>query len=282
MIASVAAVVGLCLFVAALVWLRRCDHRADARIRVELINDAGPPDECFDPAMIEALPEPARRYFSYMICPGARLRTAVEIEMDGQLGLGDRTAPRYRDMSAVQLLAPPFGLVWKLRAGFISGSDGVRQSQSWTRFWLFGLVPLVRTGGGHDHLRSAFGRVVAEAAIWAPASLLPGKGVTWTALDWHSARATLELAGMTQSVDITVAADGQPLRVVVQRWSDVNPGKEFREQPFGGDLAGFVDVGGFRLPTVVAGGNHFGTDAYFPFYKVRVLAFRFPVAGAKE
>lgn len=41
-------------------------------------------------------------------------------------------------------------------------------------------------------------------------------------------------------------------------------------QPLGGVLSGYRDFGGFRLPAHVEAGNHFGTDAYFPFFVVDV------------
>ncbi|MEQ9561862.1 MAG: hypothetical protein RLN69_05025, partial [Woeseiaceae bacterium] len=60
----------------------------------------------FEPSMIAALPEPARRYFLYTIAVGAPLRTVVEIRMAGELGLGTKDKPNYLPMQAEQLLAP--------------------------------------------------------------------------------------------------------------------------------------------------------------------------------
>lgn len=77
--------------------------------------------------------------------------------------------------------------------------------------------------------------MVAEGAFWTPAALLPGKHV---------------------------------------RWSNENPDRRYRLQPFGGYLADFREFGGYRLPASVEGGNHFGTDAYFPFYKATVTEVR--------
>lgn len=225
-------------------WL---DRRADDLARKRLMKVAGPAAAAFDPAMIEGLPEPAQRYFLYMIEPGAPLRRAVEIEMTGEIEFGTKERPDYRPMSARQILAPPHGMVWRAKAGSISGSDGATPDSSWTRFWLFGLVPVVRVSRNDDHRRSAFGRVIAEAALWAPASLLPGENVTWAPLDATSARAIVRFGEFTQAVDITVAEDGRPIRSLIQRWSNENPDKVFREQPFGGDMSEFRTFGGYRL-----------------------------------
>jgi len=260
-----------------LVW-RGMDRRADAATWQALSRTAGTAQEVFDPATVESLPEPAQRYFRYTIRPGTVLHRAVEIEMAGMLGLGTRQQPGYRAMTARQILVPPDGLVWKLDAGAIAGSDAATPDGSWTRFWLFGIVPVVRVGNNADHRRSAFGRVIAEGAFWAPASLLPGDHVEWQPLDDDRARAVVTYAGLEQAVDITGADNGQPTRVVIQRWSNENADKTYREQPFGGVLSSFREFAGYRLPTVVEGGNHIGTDDYFPFFKANVTAIRFPAA----
>lgn len=267
----------LLIVLATLAAWRQFDRRADAQAWNELVTAAGGRQGSYDVAMVSDLPEPARRYFNYMIEPGTALYTAVELHMTGQIGRGTREAPGYRAMQAQQILAPPHGLVWQLESGPLSGSDAALPAQSWTRFWLFGVFPVVRAGGP-DHRRSAFGRIVAEAAMWAPASLLPSEHVRWEALDANSAQAVLRFGDLVQAVDITVDESGAPSQVVIQRWSNENAEATFREQPFGGELSEFRRFGGYRLPTRVEGGNHFGTPDYFPFFIAEIGYFRFPAA----
>jgi hypothetical protein len=258
---------------AALALWRAADRRTDARTWASLA-DLPQPEGTFDPAMVANLPDPARRYFLYTIAPGTALHTTAVIEMGGEIGMGTRAAPGYRPMRARQILSPR-GFVWELDAGLIGGSDGMTPDTSWTRFRLAGLLPIVRVGGNADHFRSAFGRVVAEGTFWTPAALLPGPGITWEAVDADTARVTVTARGLAQPVEITVAPDGRPLRVVLPRWSNANPDKAWRLQPFGGDLAEFRSFEGYRLPTAVDGGNLIGTEDYFPFFKARVSAIRF-------
>jgi len=265
---------------AARVW--RCnDRRADQQAWSQLLELGRGESSCYHPALVADLPEPARRFFNYTIAPGTALTSVVEIDMTGELGLGTRDQSGYRPMQARQLLAPPHGLVWQLRSGPVSGSDGITSATSWTRFWLLNLVPVVRVSGP-DHHRSAFGRVVAEAAFWAPASLLPGPHVHWEALDHHSARALMRGEKFSQAVELTVNEEGAPTRVVIQRWTNANPEKAYREQPFGGYLSEFRDFGGYRLPTCVEGGNLIDTPDYFPFYRARVTAVRFPLCESRH
>jgi len=269
------------VLMAGLAGWRGLDLRTDSTVWNRLINTESGDRRTYDPAMVADLPEPARRYFNYCIQPGTPIHNVVEIDMTGELGLGSKDEPNYRPMQAWQILAPPHGLVWKLKTGTISGSDGTTPQNSWTRFWLFGLVPVVRASGP-DHHRSAFGRVVAEGAFWAPASLLPGEHVRWEALDDTSARAIVRFGDFEQAVDIIVDESGAPRRVIIQRWSNLNPEKEFRAQPFGGELSKFEDFGGYRLPTRAEGGNHIGTPDYFPFFKADVTAIRFPAGQSTK
>ena len=270
-----AVLVFMAFVVAGLGVWRWNDARNDRAVWRGLAGLSRPSPVEFDPDMVAGLPEPARRFFLYAISPGAPLRRIVEIEMSGKLGLGTREAPNYKPMRARQILAASHGLVWRLKTGAISGSDGVNDETSWTRFWLLGLIPVVRAGGDEDHYRSAMGRVAAEAIFWTPAAMLPGASVRWTSRGGDAARAIIRIGNFDHVVDVTVAADGRPTAVVLQRWSSENPDKTYRLQPFGGKLSGFRDFDGYRLPTHVEAGNLFGTDGYFPFYTADVSAIRF-------
>ena len=157
----------------------------------------------------------------------------------------------------------------------IFGSDGFEGSKSWVRFWLLNLIPVVRAGGGPDHARSAFGRLVAESVFFTPAALLPRNGVMWQPVSRDVARATVNLRGMDQTVDISVDEDGRPRTVVIPRWSNANPEKEYRLQHFGGTLSEFRRFDGYTLPARIEGGNFIGTPDYFPFYKARIESIRF-------
>lgn len=261
----------------ALLWLwRQMDRRSDLAAMQQLMTAQPERPACFDLAMVAGLPEPARRYFAYTIEPGTPLYTVADIVMDGCFGMGERDKPGYLRMAARQVLALPKGFVWQMRAGRglmrLSGSD----SQRWTRFWLMEVIPVARMGGTPDHTRSAFGRYVAEAVFWTPAAMLPGPGVRWELVDVNTARVTVRHNRLEQSADVTVAEDGQPTQVSFARWSDANPDKVHRLQPFGGFLSEFRTFGGFRLPTHVEAGNFFGTEDYFPFFIVRVTGITFP------
>lgn len=262
----------------ALVVLRIRDERSDRAewLRLARVQPSDPAR--FHPDQVAELPEPARRYFAYAIQEGAPLRPVAEIDMQGQFSLGTQEDPAYQPMTARQILAAPEGFIWTMRTRGgvpISGSDAA----SWTRFRLFALFPVARQGGDADHTRSAFGRYVAEAVFWTPAALLPRAGVTWAPIDGDTARVTFRHRGLEQSVDVTVDEEGRPVQVSFARWSDANPDKVHRLQPFGGYLSDFREVEGYRLPFRVEAGHGFGTRAYFPFFLADVTEIRFPRAA---
>lgn len=262
----------LLLGLAILVFLdRRADRKEWERLAALQPDAPG----VFGKEMVADLPEPARRYFTNAIKPGTALLPVAVIEMTGQFSLGSKDDPRYQPMEARQILAAPEGFVWAMRTtgGMpVAGSD----SGLWTRFRIFGLVPVARAGGDPDHARSAFGRYVSEAVIWSPAALLPGPDVTWTEVDDDTARVTVRHGGLSQTADVAVDAEGRPEVVSFERWTNANPDKAFRLQPFGAVMSDFREVGGYRLPFHVEAGNMFGTDEYFPFFIADVLEIRFP------
>lgn len=270
------------LFVISVFFLalwRQRDHRADHAEITRLVATQPQTPSRFSASMVAALPEPARRFLTFAITDGTPLYTVAEITMSGKFSLGSKDAPNYIDMHATQVLAAPHGFIWKMSGGSgltsLSGSD----SGSWTRFWLAGLLPVARLGNDSDHSRAAFGRCVAESVFWTPAVLL-SDDVKWDRVDDDTVCFSITHHGISQSVEITIDDQGQPLSVAFQRWSNANPDQMYRFQPFGGILSEFREFQGFRVPTHVEAGNFFGTDDYFPFYIADVTAITFPLRDA--
>lgn len=231
MLLGVIVAVLLVLVLVMQAW-RLADQRAADAAWAQLGAAAHTPPEVFDPAMVDELPEAARRYFLYTIAPGAPLHRVSEIRMEGEIGLGNQATPGYQPMQVRQVLAPPHGFVWVLeRTGSgamrMRGFDGMAGERSWTRFWLNWTLPVVRAGNDDNHLRSSFGRVVAEAVFWAPAALLPQYGVRWEEGDTpNQARAVVTHGALAQRLEIEIAEDGRLLWVMIPRWSNANPERE--------------------------------------------------------
>ena len=107
-------------------------------------------------------------------------------------------------LQARQVLSAPQGFIWKMATAgalpVLSGSD----TDSWTRFWLADVIPVARMGGNNDHQRAAFGRYVAEAVFWSPASLLPSETVSWRAITEQQIEVNVSKGRLTQSVNVII------------------------------------------------------------------------------
>jgi hypothetical protein len=249
---------------------RQANDEAESALAA-IAGRAKPPIGTFDLAMVARLPEIAQRYFAHAIALGTPLRTTVQLEMQGTFLLGDKAKFQTYAMTARQILAPPSEFVWlpSMRSGIvhISGSDALVQGAGWTRFWINGLLLIVNQQSSPNLNRSAFTRSAMEA-IWAPASLLPADGVTWEQTGPNKAR--LNFTTGIEPVDMTLDLDGRVLEVVAMRWSDANPDKTFRLQPFGGSMEAETSFQGFTIPSLIKVGNHFGTDDYLPFFQAQI------------
>jgi hypothetical protein len=252
-------------------WLHAADRRQAQQVweALEAAADSNPPP--YDPQMVADLPEIARRYFEHAIEPGTPLHRVVRLEMEGTFVLNGNSMP----MRARQILAPPAeGFVWQAEVGAglmrFAGSDSHHAPaggpvDSWTKFWLRGLVPLARIGTSPDHARAAATRTMLEA-VWAPASLLPQFGVHWTQTGANGAEIRFDAAPDIEPMQMTLDAEGNPTEVVAQRWTDANPERVYRRQPFGGRMLETGRFAGFTIPRRVELGNLYGTSDYVPFF----------------
>jgi hypothetical protein len=257
---------GLIVGAAGLLILRARDLGEARRVRGGLERPDGVRGERFRPEMVDDLPEPARRYFLHAIRPGTELASSVVLEMDGQIRL--QPDGPWLPMQARQVLGPPRGLVWEATAGRglmrFAGADTCAEGRGRMIFRLWDWIPIVQ-GDGPDLSRSARGRLAGEA-IWSPAALLPGRGVTWEPVDGRSARATQVVDGEPIPMTLTVEADGRLRSVTMERWGDKTDDGRYAPIPFGFEVLEERDFGGYTIPSRAAGGWWFGTDRYFDFF----------------
>lgn len=255
-------------------WVHGRDVAQHDRVWAALLlgRETRPP--VFDMAMVKGLPPLAQRYFARAIRPGTPLHGTIRLEMSGTFTLNGNALP----MRARQILAPPGrGFVWQAEIGAglmrFAGSDGYLSdpsgAESWTKFWLRGLVPLARVGGTSDHARAAATRAMLEA-LWVPATLLPQMGATWVETGPDTAEIRFAATPDLPPMQVRLNADGDMIEAWALRWSDANPDKTYRLQPFGGRMLDWAEFQGFRIPARVELGNHWGTPDYAPFFHADV------------
>jgi len=238
----------------------------------------------FHPSMTDGLPAPARRYLRHTFAPGAPLYRSARLSMHGSIRLqpGSAALP----MQAEQVLAPPYGFVWKAVAGtwrmWFRGFDRYDRGDGSMRWWLYGVLPIV-SASGPDVTRSAAGRLGGEA-VFVPALLLPANGASWEAVDDDRARVTLAVGDETVSSVLTVDAEGRLQTVVLRRWrtDGDEPGYDrFVVDRFGEERT----TNGVTIPTRFRAGWRLGDPDAFPFFHAAIDSIQFgtsPAGGARS
>ena len=248
----------------------RRDARATDRLWADLALGPDQPTAIFDPAMTDGLPALARRYLCHAIAPGTPLSPVVELAMEGTFILNQRALK----MRASEILAPGRGFVWKAQVGRwplgFSGSDAWRSDgDSWTRFRLAGLVPLVAEGGSADHALSCAARLALET-VWAPMALLPQAGAVWHQTGPDRADIIFPDQPALKPISLRLDGQGRVIEAVTLRWSNANPSRNWAWQPFGGRMTAWRSFDGLTVPSEVEIGNHWGTAQWSPFFKATI------------
>jgi Family of unknown function (DUF6544) len=232
--------------------------------------EAAPTLQVFTEDMVSDLPAPARRYLLHAIRPGTPLASSVSLEMRGIMRL--KPVQEWMPMKARQILAPPKGFVWRAEVGDglmrFSGGDHYANGSGRVRFWLWGVIPLVKQEG-LDVSRAALGRLICET-IWLPSSLLPQRGVKWEASGNESARATMKIGEETITLDLFIESDGRLREIRTMRWGDRTEDGSYGHIPFGGQIQEERAFGGYTIPSKVGVGWWIGTGRYFEFFRAQI------------
>ncbi len=261
----------LLLLAAAGMALLRSARRRESETERIWSTLAGPTNQgAFDPSSVDDLPPPARRYLRRAIAPGTTLRTTLQLTMHGAIRLKDGAEPL--PMQADQILAPPHGFVWRARVAKgpmrIRGFDRYGLGKGVGRWWLYGIIPIVR-GSGRDVDRSAAGRLAGESVL-VPASLLPGSGARWEPVDDRSARVTVAVDGEAVTLTLTIDTDGRLERVSFMRWQGDNAqGSKSSPGYVRFDVDQWTDertFDGYTIPTRFRAGWRLGETDEFPFF----------------
>lgn len=260
---------GAALGGAALFGARRMRADREVARRMRALT-ASPSKERFDPRSVADQPEPVRRYFLHALAEGAPLDTAVRLSMRGQIRIGVGGA--WQRMRAEEILAPPRGFVWKVLAGEgltrVAGADWLEGGAAGVQFFALGFVPVARASG-FDVDRSAAGRLALES-IWAPAALLPERGVRWEVEGPDAIRASMRIAGEPHSLTLALDDAGGVRAVTGLRWGSLAEKEPHSWIPFGADVDGERTFGGVTIPSAVRVAWWYGTERVFEFFRAEV------------
>jgi hypothetical protein len=178
-------------------------------------------------AQHEDLPDPVERYFRFALTPGQPLVRHAFIRWSGELLMFGSSG--WRPFNAEQhfsAYAP--GYVWdanvrmvpflpvRIRDSYIDGAGASEASVA-------SLFPLKGQRGTRKVAEASLMRYLAEA-VWLPTALLPRPGLSWSAIDADTARATLTHRGLSAAVDFRFGAAGGIVSCSADRYRAVGSG----------------------------------------------------------
>ena len=173
------------------------------------------------------LPDPVRRYFRNVLRNGQRMIRTARLTQRGEFLVKERP-PKWGAFSASHLAAvSPPSFDWDARIAWAPGMkvfvrDAYLAGAGLLHAAAFGVLTLTKQRGTPELAEGELMRYLAETP-WYPTALLPGHGVSWTAIDDSSARATLTDGATTVSLDFTFDNDGLITGVWSSaRYRDVN------------------------------------------------------------
>jgi uncharacterized protein DUF6920 len=200
-------------------------------------------------AELDALPPIVARYFRFALPAGQHPILEARLSQTGEFSLDDGRSWKAFDAIEEFHVDPP-GFVWDARIHMAPGVDVfVRDSyvarEGAMRGRIAGLVPVVDMGGTPQMAEGALQRYLAEA-VWLPTALLPSAGVVWSAIDEHSARATLTDGAVSASFDFRFGPDGEITGGATTRYRDVK-GRMVRTR-WDGLFSRYARVHGVMIP----------------------------------
>jgi hypothetical protein len=126
-----------------------------------------------------------------------------------------------------------------VRDGFVSGNGFMRGA-------IAGVATVANEHDTPEIAAAALQRYLAEA-VWFPSALLPREGVTWSAVNDTTARATLSAHGVTVSLDFRFGADGMVSSVYTPARYRAENG-DHSTMPWLGHFGAYEEHGGVRIP----------------------------------
>lgn len=205
----------------------------------------------YDPREIEGLPAPVQRYFSTVLTPGQAIVTAATLEHTGRFNLS-ATGEQWKPFTSRQrVIVQRPGFLWDARIAMAPGvsvrvHDSYADGEGLLHAAVFGLFSVADLRGGGELARGELMRFFAEAA-WYPTALLPSQGVRWTAVDGHSAKATLTDGALSITLLFRFDASGLMTSMRAEARGRI-VGNEVSSAPWEGTWANHQRVDGMTVP----------------------------------
>ncbi len=204
-----------------------------------------------DFSALDSLPAPVARYLRLVLTDGQPLIRTARLRETGcfHLRQADKTGCHFRAKQYVGVQPP--GFIWDARICMLPGltiwvRDGYLAGKGWMLGRLAGLLPMINASDRVELHAGALQRYLAEA-VWFPTALLPEAGVTWSAIDEHSALASLHDGDTDVCLTFHFNEQGEACSVSTPgRYRELN-GK-YVLTPWIGHFRNYHQYAGMRIP----------------------------------
>lgn len=205
----------------------------------------------FNPSELEGLPEPVQRYLRTVLAEGIPLVRCARLKQEGEFLVRPESNGWVPFRAEQTVGVNPAVFVWDARMALVPGidirvRDAFAAGRGFMHASILALVPLVSAEGTPGLSVGALQRYLAEAA-WFPTALLPSQGVSWTAIDASSAKATLDASGVRVSLVFRFSDDGL-IQSVYAPDRPRSVGDREVPTPWEGRWQEYGTLGGMRVP----------------------------------
>ena len=239
---------------------------------------------------LATLPASVQRYFRLVLRDGQPRIRSARVRQTGTFRSREGGDPEagWSPFTATQhFTAEPPGFVWdarvrmaplvsvRVRDGYVAGHASMHGAVA-------SLLTVVDAADDAELRAGALQRYLAEA-LWLPTVLLPGQGVTWTAMDERHACATITDAGTAVALEFEFGPGGEIVSVFTPGRQRAMPGGKggYVLAPWGGRYGEYEVHQGMRVPTVA--------EVYWlldgnkqSYYRGRNVALTYEFAGSEE
>jgi hypothetical protein len=144
---------------------------------------------------LEGLPAPVQRYFRTVLKDGQPIIAAARVRHQGSFNMDEKRDAWKPFVSDQRVVTRGPGFDWDARVYMLPGlpvhvHDAYIDGQGMLHAAVLGLFTVADMRGTQPMAEGELMRFLAEAA-WYPTALLPSQGISWTAVNEHSAHATL-------------------------------------------------------------------------------------------
>jgi len=174
--------------------------------------------------MLSDLPAPVQRWLAYCGVVGREEIQTVYLKQTGEMKFtpGQDKWIKSEAEQSFNAIEPQF--IWQVKTSMfglpVVGRDDYTNGKGKMLIKLAGLIPVVNLGDDPNLSESTMQRFLGEI-VWFPTAAL-SPYITWEPIDDLSAKATMEYAGVKGSATFYFDEYGEPVRVLMPRYRDIN------------------------------------------------------------